>query len=222
MIEESSADVEAEVSPNVGVASPRERALAAWRGVGWRWRLWAVGITAVVLVGALAGTVGVPAAVTITVLVPAGLVDVVERRLPDRALAFAAACLAIGLGLGELLASSVGLPDVSIGAIAMALPLLALHLASPASMGFGDVKIAVVLGAAVGTIAWELAISALALAAGLSASIAVLARARTIPFGPGLIAGAALALAASSLLLPTGDADGDTDRGPSSIVEEAR
>ena len=224
VIEGSSADVAAEVSPNVGAQSPRARALAAWRGVEWRWRLWAAGVTAVVMVGALADVIELSAAVAAVVLVPAGLVDVIERRLPDRALAVAASCLVIGL-LVELIRSSAGWADVVIGAVVMALPLLVLHLVSPASMGFGDVKLAFVLGAVVGTIAWELAISALALAAGLSVSIAVLARARTIPFGPGLITGAALALAASSLLLPSDavdDADGATDPVPSPIVEVGR
>jgi leader peptidase (prepilin peptidase)/N-methyltransferase len=47
----------------------------------------------------------------------------------------------------------------------MALPVLALHLLSPASMGFGDVKAAVVLGAAVGTVDARLAAVALCLAA---------------------------------------------------------
>ena len=67
----------------------------------------------------------------------------------------------------------------------MALPLLLMHLASPSSMGFGDVKLAVVVGAAVGAADWQLALPALALAAGATATVGIVERLRHVPFGPG-------------------------------------
>jgi leader peptidase (prepilin peptidase)/N-methyltransferase len=83
----------------------------------------------------------------------------------------------------------------------MTAPLLLLHLVSPSAMGFGDVKLAVVLGAAVGVLDWQLAVPALALAAGATATVGVVTRARTIPFGPGLLAGALVATLANDLLV---------------------
>ena len=76
------------------------------------------------------------------------------------------------------------------GRIAMAVPVLILHVVSPDSMGFGDVKAALVLGAAVGTIDWRLGAVALCLAALSGAVAGVLGRRRTIAFGPCLVFGA--------------------------------
>ena len=76
----------------------------------------------------------------------------------------------------------------------MAMPLLVLHLVAPRSMGFGDVKAALVLGAAVGTLAWQLGLVALCAAAGLGAGVGLARRSATIAFGPFLVAGAAVAL----------------------------
>ena len=76
------------------------------------------------------------------------------------------------------------------GALVMAMPLLALHVASPDAMGFGDVKAALVLGAAIGTIDWRLGAVALCLAALTGAAAGVLGRCRTIAFGPFLVFGA--------------------------------
>ena len=74
------------------------------------------------------------------------------------------------------------------GALAMALPLLVLHLATPQAMGFGDVKLAVVLGAAVGVADWRLALVVLALASGAAVAVAVVRRRSSIAFGPALAA----------------------------------
>jgi leader peptidase (prepilin peptidase)/N-methyltransferase len=68
-------------------------------------------------------------------------------------------------------------------------------------MGFGDVKLAVVLGAAIGVLDWNLAIPALALAAGSTATVGVLTRARHVAFGPGLVGGALVAMLAHDLLV---------------------
>jgi leader peptidase (prepilin peptidase)/N-methyltransferase len=90
----------------------------------------------------------------------------------------------------------------------MALPVLALHLLSPASMGFGDVKAAVVLGAAVGTVDARLAAVALCLAAAGGAAFGLATRRRAIPFGPFLVVASLVVLLANNAIVAaifTGD-----------------
>ena len=87
------------------------------------------------------------------------------------------------------------------GVCLLAGPLLLMHLVSPKSMGFGDVKIAMVLGAAVGAVHWQLALVVVALAAGASATVALLRRMTEIAFGPGLVGAAAFCLLAHPLML---------------------
>ena len=131
-------------------------------------------------------------------MAPAAVVDIRERRLPDRWVAFAAGVLAATAWMAWVFGQSVDLSGMLLGAAVMAGPILLLHLVSPASMGFGDVKAAVVLGAAVGSVDWKLAVAGLTLAAGLAATIGIVGRMRTIPFGPFLVIGSALALAADA------------------------
>ena len=107
-----------------------------------------------------------------------------------------ATTLAVGSAVGAANGSELGAVDVAGGAIAMAVPVLILHLVSPASMGFGDVKAAIVLGAAVGTVDGRLGAVALCLAAALGATVGLVTRRRTIPFGPFLVAGAWVVLLA--------------------------
>ena len=60
-----------------------------------------------------------------------------------------------------------------------------------------------VLGAAVGFLDWNLAVPALALAAGSTATVGLCTRAKYIAFGPGLVGGALVALLAHGLLVTT-------------------
>ena len=153
-----------------------------------------VAATVVLAVAVVMGVIPMPAAAAVGLLVPAAVIDVDERRLPDALVAGALAALIATLAIG----TAIGRPgDVNhtifsmvAGAIAMALPVLALHLVSPASMGFGDVKAAAVLGAAVGTVDWRLGAVALCIAALCGATIGVVTRRRTIAFGPFLVFGA--------------------------------
>lgn len=185
------------------VERPRDggiRAAVAAAGTGWRC---AAGVTAAI---ALLATlrVGIPigAGLAIALLTAAALVDVHERRLPDAIVLFSAIVFVVSLIAEQMHGSlDVSWTHVAIGMIALAGPILVLHLVAPASMGFGDVKTAAVLGAALGTADWKLSLVALALGAGATATVALLIRAATIPFGPGLVAAAALALAAQPFLL---------------------
>ena len=76
-----------------------------------------------------------------------------------------------------------------------------LHLAYPAGLGFGDVKLAFVLGVATGWASWGALGLAIFLAAALGATVGVIGalaagepvRGRQLPFGPFLAAGALLA-----------------------------
>ncbi len=158
-----------------------------------------IGIVALV-VGVVIGTVPAAGAIGVALLIPAAVIDIEQRRLPDAwvitAMAGLATTLAVGSAVGRANGGDVGLVDVAGGAIAMAVPVLVLHLVSPASMGFGDVKAAIVLGAAVGTVDGRLGVVALCLAAALGATVGLVTRRRTIPFGPFLVAGAWIALLA--------------------------
>jgi leader peptidase (prepilin peptidase) / N-methyltransferase len=145
-----------------------------------------------------------PAALTVAVTVPAAAVDLRERRLPDAWLAAALGVLLFGLAAaGATVSTSLDdrLAAALAGALAMATPLLILHLLSPAAMGFGDVKAASVLGAALGTVDWRLTLAALAVAAGTATVFGALRRSPTLPFGPFLVLGAAVALGASEPLV---------------------
>ena len=169
------------------------------------WRIWAGIILAQILAAGIIGTAPTASALSVAAMIPAALVDVRSRRLPNRIVGAAAVVLAAALAAGAARGLAVDFAHVAVGAAAMAGPLLAIHLLSPGSMGFGDVKAATVLGAAAGVVHWQLALSALALAAGFSATAAILANARTIPFGPGLVSGAAIALTLSPVFAPTVD-----------------
>ena len=68
-------------------------------------------------------------------------------------------------------------------------------------MGFGDVKLALLLGAAVGALDWQLTIPALAIAAGTTATVGLMRHARAIAFGPGLVGGSLVAMLAHDLLV---------------------
>ena len=137
----------------------------------------------------------------VAVLVPAVLVDVHEHRLPDLWVGSAGAVLLVGIGYSMSMGVAGFAPaSIVLGATMMAGPLLVVHLVSPTSMGFGDVKAAMVLGAALGTVGWQLSLVALAVASGATTVVAVGRRRRHIAFGPGLVGGTIVALLSSGLL----------------------
>jgi leader peptidase (prepilin peptidase) / N-methyltransferase len=159
------------------------------------------------IVAAVVGAVPFPAAAAVALLVPAALVDIQQRRLPDgwiaAALGVLVTTLAVGSAVGRPVDIGSTMTGVLGGAVAMALPVLVLHLVSPESMGFGDVKAAVVLGAAAGTIDWRLGAIALCVAALTGAAAGLGTRRHTIPFGPFLVFGAWFTLLAHQQILDT-------------------
>lgn len=108
-------------------------ATAATLGVvGWRaggdWRVLGIVILAVTLVAV-------------------SLVDIARYRIPDRILFPGLGATTAVLVVGSLLDDDVGaIGRAAIGALLFSGVLLVLHLVSPAGMGFGDVKLAVLLG----------------------------------------------------------------------------
>jgi leader peptidase (prepilin peptidase)/N-methyltransferase len=134
-------------------------------------------------------------------LVPLVLIDLRERRLPDRLTLSGAAALLALVGAHAAIGGDVApVAGALAGAGLMAGILLALHLASPRGMGFGDVKLGLVLGVLVGARSVGLILPALLAAGVLGALAGVVQMVRrrrrdvTVPFGPFLAAGSVLAL----------------------------
>jgi leader peptidase (prepilin peptidase) / N-methyltransferase len=134
-----------------------------------------------------AGTI---AACTTAVLVVLSAIDIESHRLPNRIVLPAAVLIVLAR-----LATAPGHWAVWIGAaIGAAAFFLVFALAYPAGLGMGDVKLALLLGAALGSAV----IPALLLGtlAGAAAAVVLLvrhgteARRRAIPFGPFLAFGA--------------------------------
>lgn len=146
--------------------------------------------------GAIIGTAPMSAVGAIALLVPAALVDVREHRLPDVWVAAALGALIVALTIASVTGRDVAVTGSIAGACAMALPLLVLHLVSPAAMGFGDVKAAAVLGAALGSVDGRLAAVALCVAALSGSVIGVASRRRSIAFGPHLVVASVVVLVA--------------------------
>ena len=126
--------------------------------------------------------------------VVAAIVDVRVGRLPNR-LVGSAAGAAVVVCVAELIGGhAVSAASVLAGGVILGAPLIVLHLVSPAALGFGDVKLGVVLGCGVGIVDPRLAVLALLWASGGTVVAAALMRRATMPFGPGLVLGAAAAL----------------------------
>jgi leader peptidase (prepilin peptidase)/N-methyltransferase len=133
-------------------------------------------------------------------LVPLVVIDVRLRRLPDPLTLGGTAALVAVLAAGALSGDLGPLARGLLGAVTMAGVLLVLHLASPRGMGFGDVKLGLLLGVLVGSqsvglVLWALIVAGLA---GAIAGVALMLRHRrwhvTLPFGPCLVVGAVLVL----------------------------
>ncbi|MGW7527874.1 prepilin peptidase [Streptomyces sp. NPDC054783] len=135
-------------------------------------------------------------------LAPVGVllavVDLRVQRLPDPlTLPLAAAALAL-LGLAALLPEHAGHWLTALyGALALGAGYYALYLINPAGMGFGDVKLAVGMGAVLGWYGWSTvllgAFAGFLFGALYGGALVVVRRAgrkTAIAFGPFLLAGA--------------------------------
>jgi leader peptidase (prepilin peptidase)/N-methyltransferase len=141
------------------------------------------------------------------VLVVLCAVDLRERILPDRILLPSTAVAAGLLAIGALAEREPGCILAGVlGAALFAGILFVLHLVSPSGLGFGDVKLGVLLGLylgveGIGLVVWALLAGSL-LGLLLAVPVAVRARSRraAIPFGPALAAGTVLTLAVNGLI----------------------
>jgi leader peptidase (prepilin peptidase)/N-methyltransferase len=130
----------------------------------------------------------------VAVLIVLSVIDVRTRRLPDRIVLPAAAIVLaaqIAIAPGRTLEWTLG----ALGAFAV---LLVLALVNPSGLGMGDVKLALLLGAALG---WTVAVALfLGFAAAALAGIGLImrsgwaARKKTLPLGPFLAIGGVAAL----------------------------
>ena len=125
--------------------------------------------------------------------VAAALADQRTNRVPNALVALAIVPTLVAVRLADHPAHL--LTSLALGVGAMALPLLVVHLVAPAAMGFGDVKLAVALGAGLGVLEPTLAVLALAIASGLTLLVAACSRRSAMPFAPGLVLGATAAMA---------------------------
>lgn len=184
-----------------------------WSDISLMWKGAALLTVTISILAASAERVPLASGMAIAVLVGAAVIDVRERRLPNPIVLSAGVVFVTTLAVEISLGRSVQSDHIAIGAAAMAGPLLIIHIVAPSSMGFGDVKTSIVLGAAVGAVDWSLALGALAVASAGTAFVGLALRQRTIAFGPGLVAGAALVLALQGTILPpTEPIDSGTSR----------
>lgn len=165
------------------------------------WRSGSAGMPSAlcVAVAVTIATTGAPLGVVTALVfaVAAAVVDARTGRLPD----------GIVVPVGTILLVAALLPPddgelwaITAGAALMSLPLLVLHVVEPEAMGFGDVKLAVGLGAVLGRLDWRLGVVALALGAAVSLVWALVTWRRSIAFGPGLVTGTLLAIGAALAL----------------------
>ncbi|MCX4819088.1 prepilin peptidase [Streptomyces sp. NBC_01142] len=126
------------------------------------------------------------------------LVDRTVHRLPDRLTLPLAAAAAVLLGLAALLPGAAGSwPTALLGGLTLGAAYFVLFLIHPNGMGFGDVKLALSLGVALGWYGWAVlftgAFAGFLLGSLYGLGLIVLRRANrktAIPFGPFMIVGA--------------------------------
>jgi leader peptidase (prepilin peptidase)/N-methyltransferase len=136
------------------------------------------------------------------------VVDLQHRLLPNRVVLPALAGGAVLLLLPALADGAWDqLLRAALGAAALFVAYLALALASPGGLGMGDVKLAALLGLYLGWVGWAaVVLGALAgFVVQAAVALALLATRRIglrgeLPFGPAMLAGAALVIGGTALL----------------------
>lgn len=185
------------------IASTRQPAVRSNRAV-------AVGAAVGALAGAVAGAGSsalVVGAAVGALAVAAGWPDLRERRIPNTVVLAGLAAAAVVAMVVAICGDRPVVASVVAGAALAGGLMLVLHLARPSSLGFGDVKLAAVLGAMLGIVHWTLAAVMLGFASllGAAGAAAVVAWRRSIPFGTCMGVAAMATLAATSVLRDTVD-----------------
>lgn len=159
-------------------------------------------VTALVCAALAAATGPRPEAVVWLLAAPVGvllaLVDHRVHRLPDVLTLPLAAATAVLLGLAALLPGAAGSwPTALFGGLALGAAYFVLFLVNPSGMGFGDVKLALALGAVLGWYGWSVlvvgAFAGLLYGAVYGLGLVALRRAgrrSAIPLGPFMLGGA--------------------------------
>jgi leader peptidase (prepilin peptidase)/N-methyltransferase len=141
------------------------------------------------------GATGTMIAAVVTLSGLAAFADARSGRIPNELVAAAGIPTLAVVGASVVAGSGAdAAAAVLLGALVFAGPILVMHVISPAAMGFGDVKLAAVLGAALGLVEPGLGLPALCLAAAVTAAVGLVRRRSTLPFGPGLVLGATVVL----------------------------
>jgi len=121
-------------------------------------------------------------------------VDLDVARLPDRILVPAAIWTALAVGVTMWITS----PLAGVGAILAAAlcggGFWILHLTGRGALGFGDVKLAALIGAATALVSWSAVLYALVAGCILTIAWAIARRRSELAFGPWLALGAVLAV----------------------------
>ncbi|MFD5392506.1 prepilin peptidase [Streptomyces sp. NPDC127074] len=171
----------------------------------------AAALSALVCAGLAAAVGARPELAVWLLLVPLGVlltaVDLAVNRLPDVLTLPMAGGVAALLGAAALLPHSAGSwPRALLGGAVLGGAYLVLFLISPSGMGFGDVKLALTLGVALGWYGWDVllvgALAGLLLGSCCAAALVLTRRAgrRTaMAFGPFMILGAGAGLVLGAL-----------------------
>ena len=129
-------------------------------------------------------------------LLALAIIDLEHYRLPDRVVFPTFAAVLSGVVVGWMAGADEGsVVGAVVGAVGYCGAFLVLHLVSPAKLGFGDVKLAAVLGLGVGWVEPILVFHAVLLAsiaALVPALVLLVIRRKNVafPFGPALAIGA--------------------------------
>jgi leader peptidase (prepilin peptidase)/N-methyltransferase len=136
-----------------------------------------------------------------------GAIDIKVYRLPDRLTLGAYPAMVALLGVAAVLGHDAdGLLRAVIASLALAATYLLLAVIRPGQLGGGDIKLAALIGLALGWLSWAAVLYGAALGFALSAivSLALLAMRRIslrseISFGPFMLGGALLVILASGM-----------------------
>jgi len=140
-------------------------------------------------------------------LVVVTIVDLEHYRIPDRITYPTFLAMAALVVVGSIVQGEPGrIGGALIGAVIYFVALLIPHLISPKGMGFGDVKLALVLGLGLGWLNPTLILIALLISSLLGVMLGIIAavtrgKGTPFPFGPALAIGAVVTVLASSQLL---------------------
>jgi leader peptidase (prepilin peptidase)/N-methyltransferase len=138
------------------------------------------------------------------VLVAVSEIDLRERIIPNRIVYAAAPAAAVAILAIDLAGGGLNLSRALLGTAIFGGGLLVIALIAPRGMGMGDVKLAALIGLVVGSVALSrvaVAAGVAILLGGVAAVIALLlgrGRKTALPFGPFLAAGAAVAVLAGA------------------------